>query len=236
MFQQLLESNVVRRPRWGGSLLSTVAHAALISGAVALTATAGERPPEAPDVRVRFTPITPTTPAPPPRVTSTSSPASNRVVATAPVLQVSTEIPIGLPDIDLTRASSLVTDFSTARGGTFGGAPDGMIGGTGRADASGAWSEEQVDQPVVMAPGSASPNYPDALRTAGVAGAVLIEFVVDTLGRVEGGSGRVISEDHPLFGAAARAVLPRLRFVPAKAQGHKVRQLVRLPFRFDLNS
>ena len=30
-------------------------------------------------------------------------------------------------------------------------------------------------------------------------------------------------------------VMPRLRFMPAEARGHKVRQLVRLPFRFDVN-
>jgi protein TonB len=158
------------------------------------------------------------------------------VSTTAPVLQVSTEIPLGLPDIDLTRAVVGVDEFATTRGGTMIGASTGVPGGTGVVDGSGAWLAEQVDKPVVMLPGSPSPTYPEALRAAGVNGTVLVEFVVDTLGRVESGTGRVISADHEQFALSARAVLSRLRFLPAHAQGRKVRQLVRLPFRFNLNS
>jgi len=92
-----------------------------------------------------------------------------------------------------------------------------------------------VDKPVIMMPGVATPNYPPMLRSAGIAGGVLVEFVVDTLGRIEPGSSRVVQSDHDLFTNAVREVMPRLRFMPAEARGHKVRQLVRLPFRFDVN-
>lgn len=236
MFQQLPESSAVRRPRWGGSIVSTAAHAALISGAVALTATAGERPPEAPAPRVPFIAIAPTPPVAPPRVANAAPATSNRVTTTTPVLQVSTEIPLGLPDIDLTRAVVGVDEFASTRGGTLVGAVSGVPGGTGVVDASGAWLAEQVEKPVVMLPGSPAPTYPEALRSAGIAGSVMVEFVVDTLGRVEAGSGRVVSADHDQFAVSAKSVLNRLRFLPAQAQGRKVRQLVRLPFRFDLHS
>ena len=98
-----------------------------------------------------------------------------------------------------------------------------------------AWLADQVDKPVLMMTGVAMPTYPAMLRSAGVAGAVLVEFVVDTLGRVEPGSLHVLQSDHDLFAASVREVVPRLRFMAAEARGRKVRQLVRLPFRFDLN-
>ena len=64
---------------------------------------------------------------------------------------------------------------------------------------------------------------------------MLVEFVVDTLGRVEPGSLQVLQSEHELFTSSVREVAPRLRFMAAEARGRKVRQLVRLPFRFDLN-
>ena len=60
-------------------------------------------------------------------------------------------------------------------------------------------------------------------------------MVVDTLGRVESGSPRVLSTEHEQFAASVRAILPKYRFLAAEAGGHRVRQLVRLPFRFSLN-
>ena len=72
-----------------------------------------------------------------------------------------------------------------------------------------------------MIPGGAVPAYPALLRSAGVAGAVLVEFVVDTLGRVEPGSLRLVHADHELFAASVRDVAPRLRFLPAEAQGRQ---------------
>ena len=67
-------------------------------------------------------------------------------------------------------------------------------------------------------------------------GSVMVEFVVDTTGRVEPGSIQLTQADHALFASAVRDVLPRYRFIPAMAAGHRVRQLVRLPFRFDLHN
>jgi protein TonB len=55
------------------------------------------------------------------------------------------------------------------------------------------------------------------------------------MGRVEEGSSRVVTADHPLFAASVRTALPTYRFLPAEAEGRRVRQLVRLPFRFSLN-
>ena len=83
-------------------------------------------------------------------------------------------------------------------------------------------------------PGSGSPRYPDILRSAGVEGEVLAQFVVDTLGRVEPGSFKVIRKSHDLFEAAVRSALPQMRFLPAEVGGRKVKQLVQQPFVFAL--
>jgi protein TonB len=78
------------------------------------------------------------------------------------------------------------------------------------------------------------PRYPEPLRAAGIEGRAVLRFVVDTLGRVEGGSATVVQATHPAFGDAALAALPAMRFRPAEAGGRRVRQLVELPIDFVL--
>jgi len=92
-----------------------------------------------------------------------------------------------------------------------------------------------VEKVVVALPGTA-PRYPDMLRQAGVEGDVRAQFVVDTLGRVEPGSLRLLEATHDQFAAAVRTALSaRARFKPAEAGGHKVRQLVEQTFTFRLD-
>lgn len=92
----------------------------------------------------------------------------------------------------------------------------------------------QVEKPVQPIPGSGVPRYPSILRSAGVEGEVLTQFVVDTLGRVEVASFKSIRTSHDLFEASVRAALPEMRFTPAEVGGKKVRQLVQQPFVFAL--
>lgn len=92
----------------------------------------------------------------------------------------------------------------------------------------------QVNEPATMAPGSRGPTYPPALRAAGVSGAVLVQFVVDTDGRVEMGSLKVLRSADSAFTSAVRDALPAMRFVPAQKDGRAVRQLVQQPFQFAL--
>lgn len=61
-----------------------------------------------------------------------------------------------------------------------------------------------------------------------------LPFVVDTLGRAELGSLRILKSTHPLFSAAVRNALPRMRFLPAMRAGVKVRELVQQPFVFNV--
>lgn len=78
------------------------------------------------------------------------------------------------------------------------------------------------------------PAYPTRLREAGIQGQVIIEAVVDTLGRVEPGSIRVVSSDHADFEAPATASIRASLFRPARVFGRGVRVLVRVPVTFRL--
>lgn len=82
---------------------------------------------------------------------------------------------------------------------------------------------------------SAPPTvYPGLLRLAGISGKVVVEAVVDTAGRVEPKSVRVIEATDPAFGASALASVRGALFRPARMYGRAVRVLVRLPVVFAL--
>lgn len=96
------------------------------------------------------------------------------------------------------------------------------------------FTEDQVDSAAARDPASAGPSYPDELRAQGVQGEVLVEFAVDSTGRADPRSFQVVESTHPLFAQAVRDALPGMLFTPAVANGHRVRQLVRLPMKFRL--
>ena len=103
---------------------------------------------------------------------------------------------------------------------------------SGDASSSPVYLEAELDQPVERDPSSAGPTYPDELRTKNVEGQVVAEWVVDTTGRADSASFRVVESTHPLFTRAVREVLPAMNFRPAELMGRRVRQLVRQQFRF----
>ena len=72
------------------------------------------------------------------------------------------------------------------------------------------------------------------LRTQGAEGFARVRFVVNANGRAELETLEVLESTHPAFAEAVRAILPRLRFAPAKVGRENVRQLVEIPFGFAL--
>jgi TonB family protein len=76
------------------------------------------------------------------------------------------------------------------------------------------------------------PEYPDSLHRAKVAGAVLAEFIVDPTGAIVQESIGVVSSSHALFGDAVRLALRGATFAAAVRRGHRVAQVVQLPFTF----
>ena len=69
--------------------------------------------------------------------------------------------------------------------------------------------------------------YPDSLRRRGIAGKVVLEFVVDTLGQVEPGI-RVLDTADSLLVDPARQMVRGARYTPGRVRGRPVRVLVRM--------
>ena len=80
--------------------------------------------------------------------------------------------------------------------------------------------------------GGFEPRYPDLLRNAGMGGRVRVEFVLDTAGRVEKGSARVLESTHELFSEAVLATVGTWVFRPGRIDGRAVRVRVRMPVDF----
>jgi TonB family protein len=87
-------------------------------------------------------------------------------------------------------------------------------------------------RPVVLAPGSPAPAYPPSLWSAGIAGKVLVELLVDSSGRADLTTVDVLYSDNPQFTRAVREALPKMQFIPAIVGGQPQSQLLRLPFVF----
>jgi TonB family protein len=96
--------------------------------------------------------------------------------------------------------------------------------------------EFQVDTPATAIVGSGVPAYPQILRAARIEGRVTAMFVVDTTGRADASTFKVLDSDHDLFTAAVKRALPGMRFTPARARGGAVKMWVQQAFEFRLAS
>lgn len=97
-----------------------------------------------------------------------------------------------------------------------------------------AFSVLEVDSAVVYDPTSAAPEYPHHLMQLGIEGLAAVRYVVDSTGRVDTMTYRVMNATHADFAAAVRMALPRMNFRPAMQSGIRVRQLVEQTFRFRM--
>jgi protein TonB len=148
-------------------------------------------------------------------------------------------IPTSVPSIDLSKALTNENDFSGK--GVAGGSSNGVKGGTGTdADIGkaaggdhGPYMEFQVEKAVEKIGGDA-PEYPESLKSSGIEGTVMAQFVVNESGRYEPGTLKILSSSNPGFTAAVKDALPRMRFSAAQIGGKKVQQLVQMPFQFHL--
>jgi TonB family protein len=91
------------------------------------------------------------------------------------------------------------------------------------------------ETPVTNVAGSRGPEYPLDLRRNGVSGSVLFEFWVDSRGRPEVSTFRVIRSSHKQFSDAVVRAVQMMRFNPATIGGCGVRQMVRQSFGFSLH-
>jgi len=235
MFDNLIESQAKKQKRAGGFLMSFVVHTVLISGAVYATYSVGNALEKPKAEKVEFVTVKKDEPPPP----KTEKPPPPQEIMKAPppkgfqVLTAPIKIPDVIPDVDLSKSVTNAEDFSGK--GVAGGIAKGVVGGTPqKIDDNQTYFEFQVEKQVSPYPGNPAPRYPDMLRSANVEGEVLAQFVVDTTGRAEMGSFKVLKSTHDLFTNAVKASLPNMKFYPAEVGGHKVKQLVQMPFQFNL--
>ncbi|MBM3885308.1 MAG: TonB family protein [Gemmatimonadetes bacterium] len=232
MALRLIETGTRKSKGIGSTFASIVIHALIVVGSVIATKHVGEAVAETVEAVTEFVveeekkEEEPKPEEPPPDVAAPPL-AKGFQVLTAPV-----EIPDVIPEIDLNAKVTNEADFSGR--GVAGGVATGVVGGVVAPNADQAYFDFQVEKPVAPIPGSGAPRYPDILRSAGVEGEVLAQFVVDTLGRVDISSYKVIRTSHELFATSLRAALPAMRFMPAEVGGRKVKQLVQQPFVFAL--
>jgi TonB family protein len=105
--------------------------------------------------------------------------------------------------------------------------PGGNADGHGSA-ADQAYSEATVDERAEIV--SAPPlEYPLALRHAGLQGRVTVQAVIDTLGRAEPASLKIIARPNTAFDQSARAYVLHAVFRPARVKGRAVRVLITVP-------
>jgi len=93
-------------------------------------------------------------------------------------------------------------------------------------------TEESVETPPRLLSGKL--EYPESQRLQNRSGRVLVQFVIDTTGRVAPQSECVLITDHEDFTAAVLRALPRFRFKPGTAGGIRVPVSVCQEYRFSI--
>jgi protein TonB len=231
VFENLIESKQKGTRTIGQTVLSVLVHGGLIFGAVKATQGMAEtiknRPIDTTMVFLKPPPPPPPPPDQPPPdvIVSQNPPPKGFQTVVAP-----TDIPKDIPPIDLNEKPFDPKDFTGK--GIEGGIAKGVVGGTGPVTGE-VFLEAQLDDPVqpISIP---TPRYPPVLQSAGIAGSVDLQYVVDTTGHAEPGSFKVLKTTHPAFSEPAKEAISKGVFKPAKFKGQAVRQLVQQRISFKV--
>src|SRR6476619_2485058 len=216
MFNNLLESKPKKEKRGGGTVTSIVLHSIIVGLAVYATANAAIKNEKPRQEKIDFVetpkdqppPKEEPPPPPPPDVVVAPPPPKGFQTLTAPI-----KIPDVIPDIDLSKKVTDEADFSGK--GVQGGSSKGVVGGSGPVNDNQAFFEFQVDKPAQQMQNGWQPRYPESLRAAQISGEVQAEFVVDTTGRAEMRTFKVLKATNDQFASAVKAALPSARYLPA---------------------
>jgi len=138
-------------------------------------------------------------------------------------------VPPALPTIDVssTVAPENISIGSPTRGSDRPGGTSDLTSDPSPGD----WRGSELLMHIVS---SAKPRYPETLRQNRIDGRVLVQFTVDTTGRVDMPSIRVMQSTHDLFTQAVRSALASFRFRPAEVNGKRVTALAEMPFEFQI--
>ncbi len=222
MFDTLIESKRKRdrKKYFGVGFVSLVVHTAVIAGAVIATLNAGQS-----DTKVRVDTamvyLEQQQQKPPEQQpVQLDVPLKGFQTVVAP-----TEIPTNIPPVNLQEKFD-PKDYSGS--GVEGGTANGMVP-TGNEVFMEAIVEEKPS--VLSAP---PPPYPELLRQAGIKGRVLIQAVIDTTGRAELNSVKIIQSPNTGFDQPSRTWIQHALFRPARVHGRAVRVLVQVPLDYTI--
>jgi len=259
---RLLESKPEKKQQFAGTTLFSIAlHFGLIFLAVFATARAGvkkvdkdkeekvnyvavKKEPPPPEVK-KEPPPPKEAPKPKPKAARVEAPRLPKAVPVAPpkgfqVVPPVVNVPTALPAIDLSKATTNADDFTGK--GVAGGTAKGVEGGTGKAGDTGKaagvshdtpYMEFQVEKAVAHI-GGATPEYPERLVSSRVTGQVIAQLVVGENGRYQPGTLKILESSNEAFTEAVKRALPGMRFSAAQIGGQKVKQLVQMPFQFNV--
>lgn len=229
MFDTLIESKAKKQRTVGQTIMSLGLHGLLVVAAVKATAGVAEsnknRPVDTTMVFLKPPPPAPPPPPPPEVVVTQNPPPKGFQTVVAP-----TDIPKDIPPIDLKQKAFDPKDFTGK--GVEGGVSSGVAGGTGPVDVKAqVFTEAELDDPVqpISQP---TPRYPPVMQSAGIAGRVELQYIVDTTGHLESTSLKVMKSSHPSFEEPAKEVIQKSVFKPARFRGRAVRQLVQQAIAF----
>jgi periplasmic protein TonB len=231
VFDNLIESKAKSQKTFLQSAISLALHGLLIFGAIKATQgvaeTVANRPVDTTMVFLKPPETPPPPPPPPPQdiVVAANPPPKGFQTVVAP-----DQIPTEIPPVDLNEKAFDPKDFTGK--GVEGGIASGVAGGTGPVEVKGeVYLEAQLDDPVQVV-SQPQPRYPPVMQSAGIAGRVEVQFVVDTTGHVEPSSFKILKSTHKAFAEPAREAILKSVFKPAKFKGSPVRQLVQQALSF----
>jgi protein TonB len=227
VYEGLVESarSVDRKKTAAASLVSLVVHVAIIvSAAIATVHVSRAAQTTVVDTALVF--LTqprpqPEQPAPPPP--DIGAPLKGFQTLVAPI-----DIPADIPPVDLQEKFD-PRDYSGI--GVEGGVATGMTP-TGPEQ---VYAEALVEEKpsLVTAPVL---KYPELLRQAGVQGRVVVRAIIDTSGRAEPNSIKIMQSPSPGFEQPSRNWILHALFHPARVRGRAVRVLVEIPIEYRITN
>ena len=223
MFNNLIESNRKsnKKGAFGLGFVSLAGHSLVVLGAVIATLTAGQKEEDTTlDTAMVFL-----------NQEETKKPEEQPPVLDIPQLKgfqtvvAPTDIPTNIPPINLQEHFD-PKDYTGT--GVEGGSGTGIVPSSDQV-----YMEAVVEERPELLSGP-QPVYPDLLRQAGVQGRVIIQAIIDTTGRAEPPSVKVIQSPNPGFDQPAKQAVLRALFRPARVHGRPVRVLVNIPYDFKI--
>ncbi len=223
MFDNLIESKRKKSGRrmFGVGAVSLVIHTVVIAGAVYATLSAGETDNSVKmDTTAVFLDQPKAEKPPEQQPVQLDVPLKGFQTVVAPDV-----IPTNIPPVNLQEHFD-PKDYSGS--GVEGGLATGMVP-TGNEVFMEAIVEEK---PAVLS--GPTLQFPELLRQAQIQGRVLVQAIIDTLGRAEPPSVKVLQSPNPGFDQSAKSYVTKALFRPARVHGRAVRVLIQIPIDFRL--